>query len=341
MSRDINMPSTPGGAGRPASPAPTLQDHLQAAQAQPLGAGPANANPASPDTPDATAQSAPENVTARLRELEQENERLKVSHDRMRGQVSQRHKAEEEAQARADQAQQEMIQSQQQLAQAMSAMAQAQQPDPMALTEDDLAQFGNDNVSIVDKIVNSRVAALEQKYADLDSRVASNTQNVTESGEPMSEEKVRLITAQQTMNVHPDVVRARAHPQFTQFIESPSVDMPGSTYTQLAQAYWDFGQGDAFVNIHSRFLEKHDPQPGGNNPYPGMVPPANGARPDMTMPAGAGGGNAVPLHLQPDFQDKLQRGEVTYEDFIKSREQHTKERPPMPNGAGNTQWVQP
>lgn len=113
--------------------------------------------------------------------------------------------------------------------------------------------------------------------------------------------------------------------------------MPSSTYGQLIDAYREFGQSDAFVNIHARFLSQVEPQPVGQTPYPGMVPPVQGgARPDMNQLSGGGTGG-ISEHLTPEFQEKLASGERTMEDFIRLREAATKQASPQPQAPAT--WI--
>lgn len=328
------MGSTPGGTGRsPVSPArPTLQDQLAAANAQPFQPGQQAAPNLGGNITDAAAQpdTSPDGA-ARLKALEQENEQLKQAHERMRGQVSQRHKAEEEERAKAASAQAELVESQRQLAEAMSQMANANRTDPNALTEEEISLVGQDYVGVFSKMMDARTTPLLDEIAQLRQQLTQNTQNITaNTDDAQNDDRIRLITAQQTMQVHPDVQRARAHPQFATFKASQSVDMPTNTYEQLIDAYHEFGQSDAYVNIHSRFLDAVEPKPVDQpQGFGGMIPPhQNGARPDMNRLSG-GGSEPVSEHLTPQFQEMLKTGERTMEDFNRLREEAARKQPQL------------
>lgn len=207
MTRDTVLPSTPGGAGAPASPRPSLQDHLQAAQAQPFDQN-ANANITTPANGTGAQPVAGDSVQ-RLSELEAENERLRQAQDRMRGQVSQKTKAEEEMARQAQAQQSEMVALQKQLAEAMAAMAQANTPDPTALSEDEMNMIGHDNIAAFGKLMDHKYGPLVDEIRELRAQVSQNHTNITNHQGEMSEDKIRLITAQQTMEVNPEVVRAK------------------------------------------------------------------------------------------------------------------------------------
>lgn len=339
MTRETPMPTVPlTPAAKPASdqPADTLQNHLNHAQQMPIVGNPnPQPNVTAPAEQDSSMSQALAESQSRIRELETQNER-------MRGQVSQRHRAEQEAAARADNVQSELVESQRQLADAMQAMAKANTPDPNALTPEELSILGDENTAVISKMINAQVSPFVDQLKTLNERLAQAPQtqtNITDQTAPLDEDKVRLITAKQTMRMHPDVLRAEAHPQWPAYVAQTSVDMPDATYNQLKTAYHDYGQTDAYVNIHTRFLMQVEPQPAQQQngyAYPGLVPPASGARADA--PPHPGNGNQIPLHLQPDFQEKLQRGEVTHDDFLKSREAVSRPDPMRQNGQQPT-WV--
>lgn len=337
MTRETPMPTvplTPAASAASEQPADALQNTLNNAQQMPIIGNPnPQTNVTAAPEQDASMSQALAESQSRIRELETQNER-------MRGQVSQRSRAEQEAAARADQANSELVESQRQLAEAMQAMAKANTPDPHALTQDELAILGDENSAVISKMINAQVSPFVDQLKTLNERLAQapQPQNITDQTQPLDEDRVRLITAKQTMRMHPDVLRAEQHPQWPAYVAQHSVDMPDATYEQLKTAYHDYGQTDAYVNIHTRFLMQVEPQPAQQQngfAYPGLVPPSSGARPDA--PPHPGNGNQLPLHLQPDFQEKLQRGEVTHEDFVKSRQATSRPDPMSQNG--QTTWV--